>query len=343
MRFALITQDTNHAARFVINPQTGDATGFMNWVDVWQGWHFSFDKTMEDISFLRNFDVVMFSGNPYNFRHIIEIANYLKDTDCVTMFYPEGSAQLYDNSINGFSPEIYEAWNACDVMSIAEEDKILYYSSFIRSDTIVRFIHVPMRPEMESMAFFVPLAHKVPFSSLVYGDNNPNHPMIAIAASAMRGLDVIAVDCDRGKAGAIHAMFPQTRFAHYHKMGQYPFLSLLGRCFVSFYPTEWIGTARHQISCAVAGTPCIGNHDSHTQKRLFPKLGCDIYDVGRMAEIFDELLEPENYNHVAEYARREVQFYSLENTKRRFMEAVETAMKIKNSRRINPVKEEVKG
>lgn len=334
MRFALVSQDPAHGAQFRINPNEGDATGFMNWVDVWKGYHFSFGKLREDKSILRQFDVVMFSGNPHNFQDIIDICEFLKPYKVVTIFYPEGSAQLYDNTINSFSPIIYEAWNACDIFSVAEEDKLDYYRAFLSSGTIARFIHVPMREEMDAGIFFTPQNLKDKNVALVYGDNNPNHPLIAIAAATSRHLDIVAVDADRGKAAGLQKVFPNTRFAHYPKLGAYPFLALMSRCFVSFYPTEWIGTARHQISCAVTGTPCIGNHDSHTQRRLFPTLGCDIYNVRMMGDYFDRLRKPEYYDQVADYAREQVQFYSLGNTKARFMSAVNEAIKIKESKKV---------
>ncbi len=330
MKFALVSQDKSHGVRFWMNPESTDATSFMNWVNVWQGYHFCFDKLREDMSVLKDFDVVMMSGNPYNFKDIISIANYLKETQAISMFYPEGSTQLYDNSINGFHAAIYDAWNACDVLSIVEEDKASYYKAFIRSNTIVRFIHVPLREEMEQGNFLIPYIHKKKNLAMVYGDNNPNHPLIAIAAAVQSGMEIAGVDIDRGKIKDIANLFPGVLFHSSSKLAQYPFLRALSRCFLQFYPTEWIGTARQQIACAVTGTPCIGNHDSHTQRRLFPELGCDIYDIDRMVYFAEKLKDSRFYSEVARKAFEGVQFYSLANTKERFMHAVEDARKIKN-------------
>ena len=332
MRFALLSADPTHGKRFWINPEEGDATSFMNWVNVWKGYHFNFDETMKDISFLKDYDVVMMSGHPGHLAHIRQISDYLRPTDTVTMFYPEGSTQLYGESINHFHRETYDAWNACDVVSSAEEDKESYYQAFLRSRTVVRFIHVPMREEMEAGYFFIPLIHKHRRMSLVYGDNNPNHPLIAIACSARMGMEVLGIEIDRGKLQEIKDMFPGTTFYSSSKVGQYPFLRALGRCLLQFYPTGWIGTARQQISCAVAGTPCIGNHDSHTQRRLFPELGADIYDVDRMCSLANMLRsDPEFYEHVTRQAFKASKFYGLEPTKARFLEAVDAARAAKRS------------
>src|SRR3990167_2737139 len=333
MKFALISSDPHNAVQFKINPEQGDATSFMNWVDVWKGYHFFYEDVKKDMSFLKEYDDVMMSGNPYYMTLITDIAKFLKDSNTVTIYYPEGSLQLYDNSINGFHKEYYDTWNACDVVSSAEEDKIPYYKSFIRGDTIVRFIHVPLREQMESGEFFIPISNKDKKTCVIYGDNNPNHPMVALACAAKLGINVIGVDIDRGKMDAIKNYFPNTSFKLYDKLPTYPFLRILGRTAIHFYPTEWIGTARQQISCAVSGTICIGNRDSHTQKRLFPGLGYDIYDIDGMVSIAKSILQNDNlYHYLSVEAFNSAKFYSEGNTKARFEEAVESARKIKRSR-----------
>ena len=335
MRFALITADATHAKSFRINSEEGDGTSFMNWVDVWGGVQFNFERIMEQLDILKHFDVVMMSGHLNHIVRITEIARYLKNSDTVTMFYPEGSVQLYDNSINGFHREYYEAWNACDVLSIAEEDKRPYYESFVTPETLVRFIHVPMRAEMESGAFLV--GHGAKGRHLVvYGDNNPNHPLIAFACAARLGVNVVAVEVGAEKVAQIQKMFPNIKILSTTKVGQYPFLRLLGGSIVHIYPTEWFGTARQQISCAVVGTPCIGSRDSHTQQRLYPKwMGVNIYDVDATVELARDLLGGGIYEEIARHAFEEaVRFYGLTPTKKRFFEAVEAARAVKNKAKV---------
>ena len=331
MKFAIISADPSHGLNFWINPETGDATSFMNWLHIWNGFHFNYLKLRDNFSFLKDFDVVMMSGHPYHFNDIKTIADYLKNHKTVTMFYPEGSAQLYESSINNFHMEVYDAMNACDILSIVEEDKRAYYESFIHSETIVRFIHVPMRQEMMAGVFRIPRMHKHHNLTLVYGDNNPNHPLIAYACAKRLKMDVIAFESDRGKKDLLGKMFPELNMLFFEKAGQYPFLRNLGRVMLHFYPTEWIGTARQQISCAVTGTPCIGNHDSHTQRRLFPEIGFDIYDMDKMCEAADRLLRDERfYQGIVERAWQAVEFYDLPHTQARFVAAFEDALRIKN-------------
>ena len=336
MKFAIISADSCHKAGFKIDCMQGDCTSFLNWIDVFSGVHLSYDKLREesDISYLKDFDVIMFSGNLHYITDIIRIAEMLKSEDTITIYYPEGSTQLYDNSINGFHKEYYDAWNACDILSSAEEDKIDYYESFVSSDTIVRFIHVPMREELFIPDMFISKEKKERFT-VVYGDNNPNHPLTAMACAYRMNMTITPVCISHDHLKSIRAIMPGIDLSiGYPKLAQKYFFSLLGRSMIHFYPTEWIGTARQQVACAIVGTPCIGNKDSHTQKRLFPKLGAYIYDLKAMIEIAKELESNETfYRETADYAHREAWFYSLKNTMTRFMSAVESAKKIKARRR----------
>ncbi len=331
MKFALITADTSHKTSFRMNPESDDATSFMQWVYLLGGVHLSFEALRkEDNEYLKDFDVVMMSGHLNYIEDISRIANFLKDSPAISMFYPEGSAQLYDNSVNGFHAAYFEAMRACDILSIAEEDKQSYYESLVTEKTLVRFIHVPMTLEMSGSVFYVSRAKKNN-SIIVYGDNNPNHPVIALAAieelskRQVRDFDVIGVET---RNAPFDKVFTNLKIQHHGKQGQYPFLRALGNTIVSFYPTEWIGTARHQISCAVVGTPCIGNRDSHTQMRLFPKLATGIYEVGKMADLASQLITSKNfYEEVTEYALNAVRYYDFGTTANRFFSAVMAAKK----------------
>lgn len=334
MKFALVSTHNVHAARIRINPEDGDGTSFINWVNILDGFHFSFDRLREEgLSVLNGFDVVMMSGHLNYIKDIVEIATALKDTNAVSMFFPEGSAQLYENSIRGFHKEYYDAWNACDIIAAVEEDKLAYYRAFVTKETLVRFIHVPVTHDMEAGAFLIPRHHKNG-SVVVYGDNNPNHPLTAMAcARLISAVPVVGVEMSRQNAEEIEAILPGLKIMYSGKMSQNQFLRTLGRSMIHFYPTEWIGTARQQISCAAVGTPCIGNHDSHTQRRLFPELGCDIYDVDRMVELANRLLiDDKFYNELVRRAFDKMQHYNLDNSRRRFFQAWEAACDMKRAR-----------
>lgn len=337
MKFAIVSTHGVHKAQIRLNCQEGDCTSFLSWVDVLNGFHFNYDKLREeDPSYLKDFDLVMMSGHLNYITDIIKIADMLKDSGAVSMFYPEGSAQLYDNSIRGFHKEYYHAWNACDILSIVEEDKVEYYKRFVTPETLVKFIHVPMTEAMSSGRLFVPRLRKK-MGAVVYGDNNPNHPLIAAAAANAVGLQVFAVEFGGDDASRDALNAAGVEHGRWHgKLSQAAFMRLLGESIVHFYPTEWIGTSRQVISCAAVGTPCIGSEHSHTQMRLFPELATWIYDVERMEELARKLIQNEKfYERIAAQALAASEFYNVENTTRRLVTAYERAKSVKAARRVN--------
>ena len=327
MRFALVTADPKHHIRFRIDGEAGDVTSFMQWVHWWNGEHLSYAGVMADgLASLAAYDVVMLSGHPGHLADIITIGAALRDTDTVTMFWPEGAVQLVDNSIHGLHAETYLAWRACDIVSVAEADKVAYYEAFVDpTATLVRFIHVPLTPGMVTGEFWVPRHRKEPFV-VVYGDNNPNHPAIAVACARQLGWPVVGVAMDAGKVRVLETIFPNVAVTPMTKLSAHAYLRLLGRSAVHVYPTEWIGTAREPLACAVVGTPCIGSAGSHMQQACWPALAYPIYDIPGMVAAARRLLtEPAWYEVCTQRAFRAAQFYSLELTRGRFMAAVDEA------------------
>lgn len=333
MKFALISTHGIHKAQIKLNCREGDCTSFLSWVHELNGFHFNYlELQKEDDSYLKDFDLVMMSGDCKHIVDIIKIAKMLKDSNAVSMFFPEGSAQLYENSIRGFHKEYYEAWNACDILSIVEEDKESYYKAFVTAETLVKFIHVPITQGMANGSHLVPRNFKQK-GVVVYGDNNPNHPLIAMVAAKLSGLGVLAVEL--GDDATNREVFNVTgaNGQWTGKMTQAMFLNYLGSSLIHFYPTEWIGTARQVISCAAVGTPCIGNMHSHTQHRLFPELETWIYDIDKMFYLAERLmLDNSFYETVCQKAFKEMQFYNLENTTKRMTDAYEEAVKIKKKK-----------
>ena len=326
MRFAIVSTHDIHGGGIRFDCSKDDCTSFLSWLHHLDGIHFNYNELRaQGDEVLKEFDLVMMSGHPSFIVDIIRIGNFLKGSRTVSMFYPEGSTQLYDNSIRGFHPEYYEAWRACDVLSMAEEDKRSYYEAFVTLRTIVRFIHVPTSPGMADGLFFLE-RHMKANRAVVYGDNNPNHPLIATACARDVGLEITAVEC--GDAEIERAIGPDVRVRRLPKLSQNAFLLELSRSVLHFYPTEWIGTARQVISCAAVGTPCIGSNMSHTQRRLFPDLSFGAYDVHMMKWAAKKLLEDKfYYSYIANKAKEALDFYSLPAAKKRMTEAYHDAVK----------------
>lgn len=327
MKFAIVSTHDAHGVGIRLDCAKDDCTSFLSWLHYFESAHFNYARLREDgDEILKQFDLVMMSGHPSFITDIIRIGNFLKTTKTISMFYPEGSTQLYDNSIRGFHPEYYEAWRACDILSMAEEDKKSYYEAFVTPKTIVRFIHVPTSPGMAEGLYFLE-RHMKANRVVIYGDNNPNHPTIVAACARDLGLGITAIEfgkseIERAINGVIIRRLP--------KLPQNAFLLELSRSVLHFYPTEWIGTARQVISCAAVGTPCIGSRDSHTQRRLFPELAFSIYDVDGMQRVSKNLLEDKFfYSYISNKALRALKFYSLPEAKKRMESAYYDARKNK--------------
>lgn len=318
-RFAIVSADKSNGIQFRMHGERDDCTGFLNWINIWNGVHFSYDEMSKDSSILLNFDCVMLSGNPRYLVDLISITTFLKHK-VVTMFLPEGDISLYDmQGINSFNKEIYECYKSCDIICSMEEDKISYYELFTNS--LIKFIHVPIDENMEKGLFRNAISDKEQFT-VVYGDNNPNCPVTVFAVLAKINKASISVCIHPDICHEITRLFGTQINTNYSKVGQYPYLRMLAKSWLHIYPTRWIGSAREQIACAVAGTPCIGSDKSHTQKRLFPKLACDIYDAKTMIDLANKLyIDMDFYNEVRDYSWKALSFYSMENTKKRFMDA----------------------
>ncbi len=318
-KFALVTADPANSVKLSWNYDRDDCTGFMSWLTIWDGVLYSFEAMKKDFSILYEYDCVMFSGHPSYLTEIDTISTALKGK-VVTMFLPEGDISQYDLlGINSFNTEIYKSWNAVDIIASMEEDKTAYYSLF--TDSLIRFIHVPIDENMSNGKFKVPMEQKSQ-NILVYGDNNPNCPMTAIAIAKRINRPLVTICIEPQKVLQIKDFFNVNVEYIGSKLGQYPYLRILGRCYLNIYPTRWIGSSRQSIACAIVGTPCIGSDRSHTQRRLFPKLACDIYDVDKMTDLSLKLYRDKDfYNEVVNYAWEHLPFYNTENTKKRFMDA----------------------
>ena len=317
--FALVTADSANSVTFTMNGERDDCTGFMNWLSIWKGVLYSYEAMKQDCSVLEQYKAVMFSGHPAYFESLIAIANKLKGK-VVTMFLPEGDISQYDMyGINSFSDVPYKAMNSVDVICSMEEDKIPYYSAI--SNTPAVFVHVPIDDRMASGEFRFPIEKKSKHI-LVYADNNPNCPVTVFGLARRLKMPLKTVCIPEQKLESVKQTFDLVIDGAYGKLGQYPFLRLLGSCLLNVYPTRWIGSSRQSISCAIAGTPCIGSDRSHTQRRLFPDLAVDIYDVQGMAQLIYNLsVDIHLYQYICNKAWSGVQFYNLENTKKRFLEA----------------------
>lgn len=334
---AIVTAGNVNNVGIRLHGETGDSTSYYIWSNIWRGYHYSFSEMKKDCSILTKYKFVLVSGDDSYLDTILKICEFLRG-ETVVAFLPEGDISLYDQlGINSFNGKIYEVFNAVDVIFSFEEDKIPYYSYL--TDTPAVFVHVPLDNKMEEGFFKVPIESKSD-NIVVYGDNNPNCPITAcvIAKRLKKPVRTVCIKQEHvEKIKKLLGVDIEVSFAG--KLSQYNFHRLLGNSWVHIYPTRWIGSAREQIACAAVGTPCIGSDKSHTQKRLFPGLATDIYDVEKMTKLASMLYEDKGfYREVTEYAWNNLSFYNLKNTKERFIYGCEIGLRRMNDKLLHSSK-----
>jgi hypothetical protein len=76
---------------------------------------------------------------------------------------------------------------------------------------------------------------------------------------------------------------------------------------------------RAQTDCAGLGTVCVGSGVVDAQKRLFPKLTTSPWDTRKKRSLLIKLIKNENFKQEQiDFARKEVEYYNLKNSKKRF-------------------------
>lgn len=320
---------TAHKANgFMSNEATGDTWNMYNWQRIFNGYHYGYDSLKDKSpSELDKYDIAILSGHP---AHLDELTRLAEGTKAVTVFFPEGDISLYHDK--AVYPETYMAWNACSIVGIVEEDKIPFYSALTHRP--VRFLHVPVPNHLLGGAYFA--GNKLKNDDiLVYGDNNPNNPIIAFAVARVMGIPLACVEIPENTVEFIKSYFGIKVTRHCGKMSQDDFLKLwMAPSRISIYPTRWIGTARQCISAAICGTPIIGTRDSHTQRRLFPELCAYNYDTETICKMVHRLYSDEKfYNDCRNYAFHNALFYGETEAVKRMIEAYETAKAKKSGAR----------
>jgi len=323
LRFCLITADT--ACGPFRNFVGSDFWNFYYWMHLFDyNYHFNYGIIVKNPEFLNKFDIVMISGNPAHTEEIFYIAEKCK---AITIWFPEGDTCLYhDNREGGIRGDAIKAMNACDIVGIVEEDKKPFWDALLYKP--VKFLHTPVPDRLCNGAFYANSSLKSN-NLLVYGDNNPNNPLIAFAVAKKLKLPVKVVQINDDIIEFVKHYLGVNVISNEPKMSQVDFLSLfVASSKLIIYPTRWIGTARQVISGAICGTPVIGNRDSHTQQKLFPTLAIYNYDMTKMLELTKRLYDDiDFYEECCKYAFEQVKFYSETNASERMLEAYHSVKK----------------
>lgn len=317
LKFALVTACPSNGP--IDTVMHGDFWNMYYWMRLFNvNYHYCYNDLKDNYAELDKYDVVMFSGDS---AYIEKISYLASKTKAITIWFPEGDISLYHEArFGGISQTIYQAMNACSVVAVVEEDKVNFWQSLLYKP--VRFLHIPVPDGIIRGGFRVGEFLKTQ-DILIYGDNNPNNPIVPVSVAKMLKRPVAITQLTDSEINCIRNYFGVAVTRSSPKVGQFEYLrDWVAPSRIMIYPTRWIGTARQVISGAACGTPVIGNRDSHTQKRLFPMLGVYNYDLDRIMELATRLYEDVDfYKDCCSYAFRELEFYSVKNAVNRFIDA----------------------
>jgi len=105
---------------------------------------------------------------------------------------------------------------------------------------------------------------------------------------------------------------------------------LMSNYFV-YEPTSFHTYGRNTVDLAAIGVPVIGSNTVESMRRCFPKTCCDPWDIRKTVEIAERLVKDKDfYREVVEYAKEACEYYNYENSRKRFLKALEES---KNERK----------
>lgn len=121
------------------------------------------------------------------------------------------------------------------------------------------------------------------------------------------------------------------KFDRVEEVMKFPkFIDELSKSYIAIDLYQMHVFGRFVIDCAALGIPVVGSHYVDAMDKLFPKLKVDPFDLRAIRRKINRLLKDKKYyNEHREYAEQHVDYYSLDNSVKRFMEAIENARKEK--------------
>jgi len=100
-------------------------------------------------------------------------------------------------------------------------------------------------------------------------------------------------------------------------------LERLSKCKMAFYLSSFLVEGKLDWDCSCVRTPLIENREIETHRRLFPKTGVGAYNLKESLSMAEKLLKDENfYKEVTDYAYENVEYYNVENCKKRLENAI---------------------
>ena len=298
--------------------------GIFDWPAIFGGDHRYILSIRDNKKVLNDYDVVLLVDADRYLDDAIQIAKYC---ECKTVFCAEGTINAYTQFEFDHQRLFYQLLAEVDLIGALEEDRIPWYESLW--NTKVFFMHTPISDEILSgRKRITEKKDRVLVCCNLGMDKQRTKTNLITSLGVIRktGKPCLLCEVPENQVWFFVEEMGIKQLDHISRLPWGDYLKhILGPSKLLLNPSDMIGTSRNAIMGAACGTPVIGNMHSHTQKRLFPKLGTYIYDTNAMVELVERLYDdPEFYKEVCDYALEQAQYYSMENSKKRFMDALES-------------------
>lgn len=102
------------------------------------------------------------------------------------------------------------------------------------------------------------------------------------------------------------------------------FCNQMMECRILVEPFTLHSYGRSTVDAAALGIPVVGSDRVESMRRCYPYTICDPFDTTKMRELITKvLIDPEFEKLVIETAKKNVEYYNHENSKKRFLDALE--------------------
>jgi len=97
---------------------------------------------------------------------------------------------------------------------------------------------------------------------------------------------------------------------------------------IVYDPNPYHTYGRNGVEAACWRMPIVGSDRVFSYKKLFPEFCCDPYDFNATMKVFDFIMNnPKEVQKILDRAYEEVEWFNYENSRKRFLEALDIAVK----------------
>jgi hypothetical protein len=290
-------------------------SGFYNWLLAFKGDIMTWDSVEDD---LEKYDVVHVNMSPVDMTIVPEIRRKLKDSSTMLVLNNDHVCEYWQNW--NLDPFRYnQIQRLGDMVFGTEENQV--------SHMIDGAFCMPHPTNTRALKRFSVLdEHKRNGAGLIYHWWNPQTHLAYLALEKARkalGLETTAVYGYKSSHDP-SKQWVQTLFDEVHEMTDFPkFIQKVGQERFIYDPNGYHTYGRNGVEAACIGLPVIGSNRVGSYKRLFPEMVCDPYNADQTRVLMEALKNEEWVQEQLDYAHQEVDYYSWEKSKERFIKNLE--------------------